>query len=316
VVQNFNMDIFCSVPGCGIKMKDRVNGSHLKRKHNLNIEEYKKLYPNSELGQYKTNNFICVICGELISNKSEVKLKHILNHGLNSIDDYNIRHEIKKCHCGCNEDSDYSFIRHKYNDFKDGHYIVWNKGLTKENDKRVKNSLSGGWNKGLTMYDNDILKKVSQNVIKFWKNNPEKKIQMSNNVKKTMNKKYGVDNANDFPSFWAKYSDYHLPSGKIVRIQGYENWGLDLLLKNYHENDMIVDRKLLPKFKYLTTKTYTPDILISSIKTIYDIKSTWTYKIFKNKDEKIKAVNDAGFNFTIIIFNKKGEYTIKEYKVI
>ena len=37
----------------------RINGSHLKRKHNINIDEYKNMFPNADCGRYKVNNFNC-----------------------------------------------------------------------------------------------------------------------------------------------------------------------------------------------------------------------------------------------------------------
>lgn len=307
--------IKCLIPNCGLEMKGRINGSHLKRKHNLTVNEYKLLYPDANLGEYIIGMFICKICNKEISNCSEIKNKHIMEHGFKSIDDYNIKHEKVFCLCGCNQLSDYSYVRHKYNDYKKGHHKVWNYGLSKENDKRIKLSNAGGWNKGLNKNNNDIMKSVSIKVIDFWNKNPNKKIQMVDNVKKTMLQKYDVENANDYPFFWAKYRDYVFPTGKIVRIQGYENLGLDFLLKEYTEENIIVDRKLLPKFYYQLNKKYTPDIHVLTNNTIYDIKSTWTYKIFKNKNEKIKSVLNAGFNFTILIFDNIGKIKIKEYKI-
>jgi len=307
--------IKCSVPNCNVKMKDRINGSHLKRKHDLTLNEYIKLYPDADLGQYKTSTFICKICKNEISNNSEIKLTHLKTHNFNNVDEYNLKFMFKKCDCGCGEMSDYSYVRHKFNDFKDGHYKGWNYGLTKETDIRINESNAGGWNKGLTKTNNNIMREVSNKVIDFWKKNPQKKKQMINSFKKTMNEKYQVENANDYPQFWAKYKDYQLPSGKIVRIQGYENLGLDLLLKEYDENNIIVDRKLLPKFHYKKNKKYTPDIFVVNEKIIYDVKSTWTYKLFKNKKEKIKSVNDAGYNYVLLIFDGKGNVKIKEYKI-
>lgn len=308
-------NITCAVPGCGLEMKHRINGSHLKSKHSLTIEQYKSLYPNANLGHYETKNFKCKVCDELISNKSEIKSRHIRGHGFETIDEYNIKNDIKLCKCGCGEIADYSFKKHKYNDFKSGHSIIWNKGLTKENDVRLKNSKSGGWNKGLTKENNIIMNGVSNKMIDYWEENNHKKSIMVNNIKKTMIEKYGVENANDYPIFWAKYKDYVFPSGKVVRVQGYENFGLDLLIKDIHENEIIVDRKKIPKFIYNGNKTYTPDFWVQKNNTIYEIKSTWTYKIFKHEKEKINAVNQAGFNYVLIVFKKNKEYEIKEHKI-
>lgn len=307
--------IICLIPGCGLEMKDRVNGSHLKRKHNITIKEYKTLYPEGNLGNYKSSVFKCKVCGESVSNKTELKKKHILNHGFKSIDDYNLIHETKMCECGCGEISDYSFIRHKFNSFKLGHNQVWNKGLNKHTDNRIYNSKSGGWNRGLNKKNNQIMDNISKKMIKFWKSNPEKKSLMVKKFKKTMFKRYNVENPNDYTLFWSKYKEYTFPSGSVVKIQGYENLGLDLLIKTIPENDIIVDRKKLPKFIYKKNRKYTPDFFVKTNNTIYEIKSTWTYKIFKNKKEKITSVNNAGFNYTIIIFDKKKNHIIKNYKI-
>lgn len=41
-----------------------------------------------------------------------------------------------------------------------------------------------------------------------------------------------------------KYKEYTLPSGEIVKCQGYENFALDILLKTYKEKDIIYFRIL------------------------------------------------------------------------
>ena len=67
---------------------------------------------------------------------------------------------------------------------------------------------------------------------------------------KTCLKKYGVKNVSQDIIIYKKIlsklfttKNYILPSGKIVKIQGYENIALDLLLKIYNENVLVVEDK-------------------------------------------------------------------------
>jgi hypothetical protein len=112
-----------------------------------------------------------------------------------------------------------------------------------------------------------------------------------------------------------KYKEYIMPSGIIRKIQGYEHFALNELLKFYKEDDIITERKEITRFKYSIegkNKYYFPDIFIKSINKIIEVKSTWTYKA---KDDNIKfkacCVKDDGYDYEIWIYNSKG---IKEIK--
>jgi hypothetical protein len=300
---------------CGFEMKTRLNGSHLKRKHNIDIHSYLKLYPNADVGVYPQTSFKCAICGDVVYGSSANKLKHLKSHGIENIHEYNIKYEIKKCECGCGKITEYSYKTGSYRRYANGCYTSWNDGLSKETDVRVFNSNAGGWNKNLTKDNNEIMLQISNKMVDFWKENPEVKLQVVNSQRKVMLEKYGVENPNDYPEFWYKFKIYEFPSGAKVKVQGYENYGIDLLLERYTESDICVDRKKIPRFNYNNTKTYTPDIYVSSNNTVYEIKSTWTAKIFKNKSAKIKSVLNAGYNYTIITFDGKLNYTIEEHKI-
>jgi hypothetical protein len=114
--------------------------------------------------------------------------------------------------------------------------------------------------------------------------------------------------------------DYTLPSGKIVRIQGYENYGIEYLLsKGICENDIIVGNKCIEKeiglFFFFDSKKnknrrYFPDIYIKGENKIYEIKSTYTINL--NVDlinMKKQCVIERGFDFEFLIFNNKGVKT-------
>jgi hypothetical protein len=105
--------------------------------------------------------------------------------------------------------------------------------------------------------------------------------------------------------------DYILPSGKIVRIQGYEHWAIELLLKSYSEDSLLFSNKDKPKIRYIfegKNKLYRPDIFILEDNLIIEVKSTWTFE--KNKEqnlEKEKACIEAGYAFRFMIFDHKGK---------
>jgi len=91
--------------------------------------------------------------------------------------------------------------------------------------------------------------------------------------------------------------DYILPSGKIIKLQGYEPQMMDILFKEgYKEEDIITGAENIPTFTYITkdgkTHRYYPDIYIISENKIIEVKSEWTYE----KDLEINKL-DAGYKF-------------------
>ena len=107
-----------------------------------------------------------------------------------------------------------------------------------------------------------------------------------------------------------KYKKYEMPSGKIVNLQGYENYALSELLLHYEESDIILERKNiintigLIKYEFLgNTHTYFPDFYIKSVNTIIEVKSNYTFNANKEKNlAKEHACQQQGFNFKFMIF--------------
>ena len=104
--------------------------------------------------------------------------------------------------------------------------------------------------------------------------------------------------------FW---KDYILPSGKIIKVQGYEPQALDYLLENiYLENEIITQKRNIPTIQYFTLDDkkhkYYPDFYIPKDNLIIEVKSTWTWKCKLQKNLlKIKATIDAGYKFQLMI---------------
>lgn len=109
-----------------------------------------------------------------------------------------------------------------------------------------------------------------------------------------------------------KLKEYIFPSGNVIKIQGYENYALDFLLKyqDILENDIITGCKNVPTIWYYDSNNkkhkHFVDIYIQSLNKCIEVKSTWTFK--KNKHIvtlKQKAAKELGYNYEIWVFDEK-----------
>lgn len=128
----------------------------------------------------------------------------------------------------------------------------------------------------------------------------------------TMRKKYGVDSPCEMHVRW---KEYKMPSGRIVKFQGYENFALDkLIASGINENEILIEKKTQPKIFYLYNGKkcrYYMDLYIKNINKIVEVKSDWTYKIHKNRNiAKKEECIRRGFDFEFWVFNNKKELTI------
>jgi hypothetical protein len=133
--------------------------------------------------------------------------------------------------------------------------------------------------------------------------------------------RFGYENPAQHPEIFEKiqesakrFKPYTMPSGKIRKIQGYEGFALDELVKIYMEDQIKTDRKDVGRIKYILndkTKYYYPDIAIPHENKLIEIKSHYTYTL---DPTKIKCKGDAckslGINYEIWIYNRKGDKEI------
>lgn len=145
-------------------------------------------------------------------------------------------------------------------------------------------------------------------------NEVKQKIQES--CKKYWMDKYGVENAIQVPEFFEKsqrnsrrLKSYSFPSGKEVKIQGYERYALNLLIKSYTEEDIIVGSGLVPEIFYdyeNKIKRYFTDIYIPKNNLMIEVKSIYTMECDIDINlAKRKACLEQGFDFQFWIFDKK-----------
>jgi len=105
------------------------------------------------------------------------------------------------------------------------------------------------------------------------------------------------------------YKEYMMPSGMIVKYQGYENLALDELVQQYEEEDILTGRTNIPIIDYYINDTkhvYFPDIYIKSENKIIEVKSEWTITLKRgNVEEKALATVKAGYRYEIWVYNDK-----------
>lgn len=112
-----------------------------------------------------------------------------------------------------------------------------------------------------------------------------------------------------------KSKEYLLPSGRIIKVQGYENFALDILLKNYTEDDISVSyfeiKEEIGIINYLMdeiNRIYLPDIYIKSENKIIEVKSEYTYNLELEKNIlKKQACLSIDLAFEFWIMDPKGK---------
>ena len=133
-------------------------------------------------------------------------------------------------------------------------------------------------------------------------------------AKNTILKKYGVEYISQCPYISDKQNNYRnkfyiLPSGNVIKLQGYENYALDILIKSYNENEILNKRIDMPKFTYENNKknhVYFPDFFIPKDNLIIEVKSTYTYKKYLITNIlKAHCVRRLKFNYELWIFDDK-----------
>ena len=151
--------------------------------------------------------------------------------------------------------------------------------------------------------------------------NPLQSGMIRKKIKQTCREKYGVENPMHNAEIAEKNSKnayknkiYTLPSGLEIKVQGYEPWALDELLKTYGEDELVIgDRTKVPEIWWIDSKEkrhrYYIDIYIPKENRLIEVKSTRTYKL-DDKTEKIEKVPlaciAAGYKYEYWIYDEKG----------
>jgi hypothetical protein len=172
----------------------------------------------------------------------------------------------------------------------------------------------------------DKIKKTCRE--KYGGDNPMNSSTVKIKIKETCKKKYGFENALQNPNIAEKASknaykskDYILPSGNIVKVQGYEPFAYKILLDTYSETDIINNRTEVPEIWWVDINgknhRYYVDFYIPKDNLLIEVKSKRTYTL-DDKKEKIEKTLEAsfnkGFNIELWVIGNKGEIIEKIIK--
>jgi hypothetical protein len=194
-----------------------------------------------------------------------------------------------------------------------------------QNDKikeKIRNIIIDKFGVENVFQNEEIKQKIKEtNLQKYGTENSMQNEEVKNKAKQTCLEKFGFENAMQSKEIQAKmqekgkkYKTYKFPSGEIRNIQGYEPFALDILLKDFKEEDIKTDRIDVPTIIYKfedKTRIYFPDIFIPSINKIIEVKSNWTYECNKEINNiKSKTSKEKGYIFEFWIFDEKGKLKI------
>lgn len=154
--------------------------------------------------------------------------------------------------------------------------------------------------------------------------NPMQNPEIKEKAAQTCMERYGVRNPMQNEEIYRKArtnmwkkKEYELPSGRIVELQGYEHFALDILLKMYDEDQIVADDRnkdggvptITFDFKGQKCKFY-PDFYIPHKNKIIEVKSTFTYEQdIERNAAKILSTSQQGYKIEYWFFEDDGEFS-------
>ncbi len=267
----------CKKPVNSFCLKNRNYRKFCSRKCSSSSYEFRETVRNTCIKKFGVDN----------PRKSKVVQNKILESSRKTcLKLYNVDHQWKS-----------KEIRDKIKNTYLKLYGVENASQIPEVQNKIKNTLLNryGVNNGMWIPE------VRIKILKKWKEKygTDHPMQNSDQYMKVMNKTL-------------QYKSYTLPSGSIIKIQGYENKALDKLFKDgYIESDICIkaidiENEIGRIYYYKldgSKHRYFPDIYIKSENKIVEVKSNWSIKlhadvIYLKRDACIKQ----GLNFEFLIF--------------
>ena len=162
-------------------------------------------------------------------------------------------------------------------------------------------------------------KVMNTNLERYGVKYPSQNKKIREKTVKTYYEKFGVENPMQNIDVAEKSSKnaynvkkYTFPSKKIINCQGYEPFAFDELIeKNFSEDDIVTDRRLVPTIWYNDKngkkRRHFVDIFIPSKNLCIEVKSVWTIKKeSSNIFDKQTAAKELGHNYEIWVYDSKG----------
>ena len=157
----------------------------------------------------------------------------------------------------------------------------------------------------------DIHHKIKDtNIEKYGVEYPFQSSEIQKKIPINLLKNFGVTHNMHIPEVadkclgWHKNSwhEYELPSGKVIKLQGYEPRALDILLTEYTEEEILYKRSDMPSLFYTDNegkfRRYYPDFYIPKDNLLIEVKSTYTYEASLEMNLlKERCAKEAGFEY-------------------
>lgn len=171
----------------------------------------------------------------------------------------------------------------------------------------------------------DIKNKIKEtNLEKYGSESPMQNTEVQAKARETNLEKYGCENpmqnseiAERSTKSSIKFKEFVMPSGNIVKVQGYEDKALTILLEKYKEDELVISRSSVPEVWYLLDGKYHRyycDIFIPKENLMIEVKSLYTFKNLKRKNmNKAMSTNCLGYNFQMYLFDAKMNLDIVEF---
>ena len=187
--------------------------------------------------------------------------------------------------------------------------------------QKIKNTMMEKYGVENPLKSNEIQNKFKKTCFEKYGNEyPIQNKEIKDKLKKTCLEKYGVEYPMQNQEIMEKSSknaynlkQFLLPSGNIIKLQGYEHYALKELLtkENISEDDIFTGCKNVPTIWYNDDNgkkhRHYVDIFIPSQNKCIEVKSTWTAKKKQNciflKQNAAKAL---GFLYELWIYDRKG----------
>jgi hypothetical protein len=231
---------------------------------------------------------------------------YFLNHKCKLLEtEYKNNKSKMKYRCNCGNISTITFA-----DFQGGHRCRKCSGTEKLTFEFVKTYFE---TKGCQLLETEYVRNnVKMRYICVCKNRSE--IRFNDFTKGIRCKDCGIEKQQKVSKH---FKNYTLPSGNLIRIQGYENLALDELLKTYPEDDIFTNKNDMPKIMYKfkgKMLRYYPDIYIKSENKIIEVKSTYTYKVALIKNMiKSLSTRKLGFDFEFWVYKDEKKNTFSKF---
>jgi len=271
---------------------------------------------------YKRNGF-CDICSKQnrITNQ---KKTFLINYGVtNPNKSEEVRNKIYELNMkkyGCKHAFNSELVKNKIKNTMVERYGVENPQQNSDIKEKTKISCFNKYGSKALINNHEIRNKIRETCLKkYGVEYPSQNKKIREKVINTNLKNWGVKNPTQNPIIAEKASNncyktksYSLPSGKILKCQGYEPFAIrDLLKYNISEDDIINEKTNVPEIWYNDKNNaehrYYVDIYIPSQNKCIEVKSIYTYK--KDEDNnmlKQEAAKKMGYDFEFWIYDSKG----------